>query len=644
MFNVAVVEDGHYRLRFEALGRGVKPVPTDALVLTERGSTVAIQVDDGGDGVFGRGDSLRFIGRRLAGAHSWHNQYSRYNVYQLQLNAAQPNPAAERAVPQITRGPVFEHLEQDLLRVALTHKPRPGQPDHWYWQRITHIADDSFKLRIRWKGKPQAMDIGLSGLTLDENASAAGLPQHHIQIRLDGAVVGNHSWDAQDATRVRLSDFAPGIAPGSDSLLEISVPARRTLDGQGIVDAVLLDWLEVEYAEPELPPAAIPDRAGARRQLVARDWLHPAWVAPLRNAAKLAVHDQQADYLMITHASLREALEPLANYHRDQGLSVRVVDVQSIYDDFTYGIASPLAIRVFIRHAWENWRAPAPRFVLLAGDASWTRDSRIPGNRNLVPTMQSYGEGGAAASDNGLVSIAGDDWRPDLAVGRLPAATPDELSTMVSKILRYAQATAPGDWRDLTTWISDSDTAFQTISDDLALQMEQRGFNTQRIYPQAAPLESDKQQRIIEAFNRGTSLVHFLGHGGRFVWRTGPMDLQNASDLFASRDIGQLKRHAALPLVLSMTCSSGPFDHPQADSMAESLMGAADRGAIGVVAASRRVPPSKPFSARLLAALFEDDARIGEALMRAKQQESRRSLVESYNLFGDPAMQLGASK
>ena len=67
---------------------------------------------------------------------------------------------------------------------------------------------------------------------------------------------------------------------------------------------------------------------------------------------------------------------------------------------------------------------------------------------------------------------------------------------------------------------------------------------------------------------------------------------------------------------------------------------APDRGAIGVLAASWRVPPSQRFSTLLIEELLAPGARIGEAVMRAKRAERRRSLVESYNLLGDPALVL----
>ncbi len=64
-------------------------------------------------------------------------------------------------------------------------------------------------------------------------------------------------------------------------------------------------------------------------------------------------------------------MTPLADFHRERGLSVEIVDVEDIYEDFNYGIQNPESIRDFISWAYHEWQSPAPRFVLLAGDASW---------------------------------------------------------------------------------------------------------------------------------------------------------------------------------------------------------------------------------------------------------------------------------
>ncbi len=216
---------------------------------------------------------------------------------------------------------------------------------------------------------------------------------------------------------------------------------------------------------------------------------------------------------------------------------------------------------------------------------------------------------------------------------------------MVSKLLRQAKSSPDAQWRTRTAWIAGAEPRFKAISDAVSDLVDQHGLSQARIYPDASSSPGD-QSRVIDVFDGGHALVHFLGHGGRFVWRTGPQDLQGATDLFRLDTVQSLTPGHPLPLVLSMTCSSGPFDHPSASSLAESFLVAPERGAIGVVAASWRVRASQRFSSRLVASLLQPGKTIGAAVLQAKRGERRRSLVEAYNLLGDPAMvpDLGGSR
>ena len=135
-------------------------------------------------------------------------------------------------------------------------------------------------------------------------------------------------------------------------------------------------------------------------------------------------------------------------------------------------------------------------------------------------------------------------------------------------------------------------------------------------------------------------LVHFLGHGGRYIWRTGPPDYRKNHDLFTLEEVDRLSPTTRLPLILSMTCYSAPFDHPTADSIGEKLLREPGRGAIAVLAASWRNKPTGIFSHLLVDRLMTPGSTIGEAIMRAKRRLDNRLMVETYNLLGDPALAL----
>jgi len=658
-FKIAVVEDGMIRVEFDELGyEGPAPLSSQ-LSLTERGQSLDFELDDGGDGHFGPGDSLSFPGRHLQGAHSWFDPWSDENIYRLHLGKLQLEPTTHvtNQTGPVTLSPVntpgagsgktllTRHFEREEIRVALPETAEdPGEA--WYWQRLSHLDRQSFELLLPDDRPPAGIRVALSGLSADQVAAAAAMPQHRVELLLNGHMVGSKDWNGQAGTEIvadakALASVLEQFA-GSASKLELRVPMRH-VPGQTmpLIDVVLLNWIEIDYqsiagAKEELN---YPGPDEGRNYLIDAGVIKPRWIKPYRESG-LRSYTEPADYLMIAHPSLLEALAPLADFHRQRGLKVVVVDVGHIYNEFNHGIVSPFAIRDFIRHSSEHRDAPATRHVLLVGDASW--DVRgADASRNLLPSMLVQAGDELAASDNGFVTIHGDDDLPDLAIGRIPAADAAELTAVVQKLLLYAQSDFAEPWHQQAALVADASESFQDISNQLAKVLASHGLTVNSVFPgTVSDTALQDQQALLQAFDSGQLLVHFLGHGGRFVWRTGPLDYKNASDLFTVADLERLQNGHRLPLVLSMTCSSGPFDHPQASSIAEAFLLLPGKGAMGVLAASWRVPASQSFSQLLLGELLQPGSSIGEAILKAKQKESNLALVESYNFFGDPALQL----
>ncbi|MEJ8567670.1 C25 family cysteine peptidase [Elongatibacter sediminis] len=659
-FKIAVTEDGPYRVDFDALGFSGPPPATSRLSLTNGGRPVAFEVEDGGDGRFGPGDSLHFMGLHLAGEHSWFNPWSAENIYLLRLrgNKDPASPEPETAVHRDSI--VTRHLEHEAFRTALD-APDGKSPETWFWKRLSHLDRAPFRLALPDGPAPAGIRVALAGLSADQAAAAAGAPQHRVELLVNGRIVASAEWQGQAMIELNADAEALGSAPipvhdpvhdparkptlASDNepalTVELRVP-KRTLPGRTapVIDVVLLNWIELDYpshAVADLPAFTGP--GGKRRYLTDARVHTPVWIKPFE-APVLRAATAQADYLMIVHPSLREAIAPLSAFHASRGLAVAVIDVEDIYDAFNHGIVSPFAIRDFIRHASEHRAPPAARFVLLVGDASWAVRGESP-RPNLIPTLQVQAHDELAASDNGFVTIRGDDWRPDLAIGRIPAGDPDELTAVVRKLLAHARGAPDATWLGRAALISDASTEFQDISNELAADLAAQGLAVSTVFPDSAAGTAHQDQTdLIRTFNEGHGLIHFLGHGGRFVWRTGPPDLKHSSDLFSVTDLQRLGNSDRLPLVLSMTCSSGPFDHPEAGSMAEALLMMPTGGAAGVLAASWRVPASRSFSGLLLDQLVQPGQSIGEAILRAKRAEPKRALVESYNLLGDPALGL----
>jgi hypothetical protein len=395
------------------------------------------------------------------------------------------------------------------------------------------------------------------------------------------------------------------------------------------------------------------------RAVVDHDWRHP---------------QDGYDYLIVAHPRLIDAIRPLAEFHEKRGLKVAILDVDSVYDQFNHGITHPQAIRNLVSVARREW-SRKPRFLLLVGDASfdirhdtyndlnyakWTDQEllfpghfgAVPGSqyketpkkladRNLIPTWQYPSPEGQSASDNWFGAVDGDDWHPVIAVGRFPVVEPTEVKAIVDKTIDYLSRPQLGAWRRDVMFITDEIDSFKKASDEIATALGKDGFLADKVY--ASPQESENsahQAAIRDGIDDGRLLVHFIGHGGRYIWRTGPPDLRKNNDLFTLDDVSSLKNGSRLPMVLSMTCYSAPFDNPTEDSIGERFLREPGKGAIAVFAASWRNSPSPAYSKSVVRELLEPGATIGEAIVRAKKGSKDRTLVEMYNLLGDPAVVL----
>lgn len=457
-------------------------------------------------------------------------------------------------------------------------------------------------------------------------------------------------------------------------------PARLRLAGTGSVLAFGCDGWRAE-AGPTGPPGddgavplAVPlphaTAACGRVDVVpATGFLRPA-ALEREVRASLAV-GRRADMIVVAHPRLLDAVAPLAEIHRRRGLEVELVDLRAVYDEFGDGLAHPAAIRSFLEHAWRSWTPPAPRFVLLVGDSSWDvhndwidesayaawtwqprHGTRMPttqgtaypegelrNSRNLIPTWSLATSEGHAASDTPFVTF-GDDDRPVMAIGRFPVVEPAEVAAIVAKVEAAVAAGDPGPWRRSLLWISDGESYMDAASDRLAARYDARGFRSVRFKPDsAAAAGGDHRRRLLEALGAGHLVVHFIGHGGRFIWRTAPADYADQRDLFRLEDVDALPAGGPLPVVVSMTCYSAPFDHPRSDSIGEKLLRAPGRGAAAVIAASWRVAPD-PEASREIVDRLTLPGTVGEALLAAKRATGSRQLVELFNLLGDPAMPL----
>jgi hypothetical protein len=336
-----------------------------------------------------------------------------------------------------------------------------------------------------------------------------------------------------------------------------------------------------------------------------------------------------ADLLIITHRNFAAAIGELKSLRESQGLRVAVVDVEDLYDEFSYGARTPQAIKDFLAYANGNW-SKKPRYVVLAGDASLDPRNYLGyGDSDYVPTKLIDTQNLETASDNWLADFGGDGIE-ETAIGRLPVRTAQEAAAMVNKIVSYEVAVPSesvllvADRNDGYNFEAFNSKLRSLISPDLSVEEIDRGDRD----------DNTAKSLLIEAVNRGQKVVNYAGHGSLNNWR---------GEILTNGDALSLTNADRLSLFVTMTCLNGYYQDPVADSLAESLMKAPRGGAVAVWASSGMTRPGgqMQINQELYRVMFgAKTVTLGEATLKAKSGVADGDIRRTWILLGDPSMKL----
>jgi hypothetical protein len=332
-----------------------------------------------------------------------------------------------------------------------------------------------------------------------------------------------------------------------------------------------------------------------------------------------------ADLIIITRHDFFDSLSPLVALRQSQGLSVAMIDVENVYDSFSFGQKTPQAMRDFLTYAKASYKT-APRYVLIVGDASLDSKNYLSsGDNDIVPTK---------LIDTQLMETASDYWfveTTDMAIGRLPVGTAQEAAGLVAKLVAYDQSNPSQEM----LLVSDSSDEYNF--EEASAQL--RGFIPSRLRVEGIDRGKDgdsiAKARLINALMRGQKMVNYVGHGSVDQWK---------ANLLTAADIGELQSGGSLPVFVMMTCLNGYFQDISAESLAEALV-KAPGGAIAVWASSGMTAPNVQSTAnqelyRLLFGKGDASILLGDAVRGAKAAAGNEDVRRTWILFGDPTMRL----
>lgn len=715
--------DGLYRVTYNDLLAGGLSAATLAsinpftLKLMDNGVEQAVFVAGQTNGVFDPGDYILFYAQRNRAPHSDDN-----NIYWLtwgganglRMTTQNVAPAsAAFANTLLTTAHAEQNLENHAQR-PFTNWLQTVPYDHWYWSWLNAsmaVTLDNLRVNTGSAVAPVA-SVWLAG---DKQSPG----NYQLRLRLNGQPPLDMTWTNQQVLSGQQTLQAGALVNGTNIITVEPINAA----GQSNNDwTVWFDWLELTYpySGAYLADAVFnnPDAGTWRYRITeapsATPWIlnvaNPAAPKLLTNASAIAIGgaytltwqqastaadrfivvpdsavrtpvavkiysdpglldtNQQVDYLIIGHASLLPSVQPLADARASiDGYSVKVVDVQDVYDAFSDGSLSAEAIKQYLTYVYNNYQWPAPAFVLLAGDG--TVDPRnyqfnLYGHANLVPPyLGGYDAwGGTSISDNAMAFIQGNDLLGEMIVSRLPVNSPAEAQVVVSKILNYA-ANFPPDRAASTLWITDNPdndnplygTQFHMAADDTITELLP-GFAVDKMYycvpgvnncPPDPAYYTDltaARAAIVSKISQGHSLLYYSGHGSYTTW--------GHEQLFRSYPswVDPLTNGPALPFLLVSSCTNGFFADARYNGIDEVLLRISGKGTIGGF--SGVTFDTLPAQTHLLkefvhVAMHEGITQTGVAAAVARGRsyaelpypENQRTAV-GHGLTGDPALTL----
>jgi uncharacterized repeat protein (TIGR01451 family) len=347
-------------------------------------------------------------------------------------------------------------------------------------------------------------------------------------------------------------------------------------------------------------------------------------------------HRAQAgsEIAMVSYEGFSAALHPLVRAHEAEGKSVAVVSVTDLYDEFNFGEHSPYAIRDFLQTATKVWHTP-PHYLLLNGRASLDPRNYLGfGHLDLVPTK---------IIPTTQLMTASDDWfsdfnntgMPTIATGRFPVSTTDEATLVANKVATYEGQSTNGSWTSQALMVADvNDTENFTQDSQLVQKQLPSAMQVTDIFASTMSI-STAQQDIVTSINAGQVLVNYAGHGSEDQW--------SGDNLFNNTTANALTNGSSLPVFLIMDCLNGFFQDVYEEPLGVTLMLAPNGGAVAVLASSglNQAQPQTLLDKLIVqSALNAPFPALGDAILAGKAGINDIAVRKTYNLLGDPAMQI----
>jgi hypothetical protein len=340
-------------------------------------------------------------------------------------------------------------------------------------------------------------------------------------------------------------------------------------------------------------------------------------------------------YLVVAPDNYASALAPFVTLKENLGFTVTLALLSQTG-------STKEQIKAYIQNAYDTWTLP-PSYVLLVGDVSNGSES--------MPTWT--GEDTGSSTDLYYVTVAGTDYIPDIYRGRFPARTTTQLGYMVTRSQAYDAFSGAEPWVLKAALLATDDSGMYPVAEgtqNYVINTHTLPLGYTGTFPNNPQPGGDKlyaityhanTTNVIAAINDGRSMVIYTGHGSYGGW-AGPQ--------LTPGDVRTLTSVNIFPFAAGFACLTGEF--AETEVFGETwLVQPADKGGLAYLGSSTYSywDEDDIMERRMMDRLYadvpdepsiSDIAYVGQAAVQADYPSSGQYYYETYNILGDPSVQI----
>lgn len=665
------------------------------------------------------GDGIVFYG---VGPEKWkessgcqvpeYNIYTRHGYYFVSDRQAPEVPAIEKQGLGIVESPATQFIDRRHYEIDQTS---PGEAGYiLVGENLKYKSD--LKIQFDTPGWVEGTDAILQGAVVAKTFSATSVDYYVNDSKLPEissdmlSVVNNtpylhasynistHKFDkSSDKTTVRVTVRNPGVTQNVWlDYVTLNYPRRLELPAEGhlafrsadvqlrmaatspseVVVWDVTDPRNITMLNANAVSGGVQwgnDYNGMRSYAV---WRRGAALPQPTYVSAVSNHDIHSlptpEMVIFTLPELRESARRIADIHRADSMTVEVLTVQDVYDEFASGAADVSALRKCLKMFYDRSQGTARplRYALIMGRATYdnrhlTSQFSGTGAYNTVPYWMG-GTPSAQFSDNtgfgtdDFIAMLEDGSGTNLgldnlcvSVGRIPVTSATEAKTYVDKMERYLSDKSPGTWKNSFIFLADDGDNGVHMNDTERMIKEFLGVEGQQAFVSKVYVDAydiiggvceGGRTDMYRMLNEGAVWLNYSGHANNHSW--------TAEGMLTFTDINNIYlKH--IPIVFAATCDFLRWDS-NTISGGEIMFHEPNGGAIAMISATRPVyiSDNAMFTRAMGRSIQARDPeghiqRLGDIYRNAKnditndagEHRSNPNRLR-YVLMGDPAMKM----